>query len=80
MNEEKSKAECGEAEQISGGKKCVVQNCTREAVESTDKVKEEKAQNLVNPAPENETGASMEKAKRYLTDECRGLTQSVIMG
>ena len=57
MNEEKSKTECGEAEQISGDKKSVVRNCTREAVESTDKVKEE-----------NETGASMENARRYLTD------------
>ena len=68
MNEEKSKAEYGEAEQISGGKKCVVRNCTREAVESTDKVKEEKAQNFISPTPENETDASMEKAKRYLKD------------
>lgn len=68
MNEEKSKTECGEAEQISGDKKCVVGNCTREAVESTDKVKEEKAQNFSSPTTENETGASMEKAKRYVTD------------
>ena len=68
MNEEKGKAECGEAEQISGGKKCAVQNCTREAVESTDKVKEGKAQNFTSPTRENESGASMEKAKRYLTD------------
>lgn len=68
MNEEKSKTECGEAEQISGDKKCVVGNCTREAVESIDKVKEEKAQNFSSPTAENETGASMEKAKRYVTD------------
>jgi len=68
MNEEKSKAECGEAEQFSGGKKCAVRNCTREAVESTDKVKEEKAQNFISPTGENERGATMEKDKRYLTD------------
>lgn len=68
MNEEKRKEECGETEQISGGKRCVVRNCTRETLESTDKVKEEKAQNFISPTVENETGASMEKAKRYLTD------------
>jgi len=45
-----------------------VRNCTREAVESSDKVKKEKAQNFISPTPENETGTSMEKAKRYLTD------------
>ncbi|XP_020615608.1 regulator of nonsense transcripts 2-like isoform X2 [Orbicella faveolata] len=76
MNEEKSKAECGEAEQISGGKKCVVRNCTREAVESSDKVKKEKAQNFISPTPENETGTSMEKAKseeemKAAINECR---------
>ena len=69
MNEEKRKEECGEAEEISGSKRCVVRNnCTRDAVESTDKVKEEKTQNFISPTAENETGASMEKAKRYLTD------------
>lgn len=68
MNEEKRKEECGEAEQISGGKRCVVRNCTREAVGSTHKVKDEKTQNFISPTAENETGASMEKAERYLTD------------
>ncbi|XP_078385093.1 regulator of nonsense transcripts 2-like isoform X2 [Oculina patagonica] len=62
MNEEKRKAECGEAEQISGVKECAV-GCTREAVENTGKVKEEKAQDLSSPTPENETAASMEIAK-----------------
>lgn len=66
MNEEKRKAECGEAEQISGGKKCAVGNCTREAVESTGKVKEEKAPNLNTPAPpENESAATMGINERY---------------
>lgn len=80
MNEEKRKAECGEAEQISGGKECAV-GCTREAVENTGKVKEEKAQNLNSPTPENESAASMEKAKRYFINEygLRGLNQALIM-
>ena len=66
MNEEKRKAEYGEAEHISGGKKYAVEGCTREAVESTAQVKEEKAQNLNSPTTQNESAASMEKAKRYL--------------
>lgn len=80
MNEEKRKAECGEVEQISEIKKCAV-GCTRETVENTGKVKEEKAQNLNSPTPENETTASMEKAKRYLMNKyrLRGLTQALIM-
>lgn len=67
MNEEKIKVECGEAEQFSGGKNCAV-GCTREAVESTGLVKEEKAQTPNSSTPENETAASMDKAKRYFNE------------
>ena len=44
MNEEKKKEECGEVEQLSGGKACALGNC-RQAMENSGKVKEEKAQN-----------------------------------
>nr|XP_058955604.1 regulator of nonsense transcripts 2-like isoform X1 [Pocillopora verrucosa] len=61
MNEEKKKEECGEVEQLSGGKACALGNC-RQAMENSGKVKEEKAQNQEGlSAPENQRGAHMEK-------------------
>lgn len=65
MNEEKKKEVCGEADQLSGGKICAVGNGTRQAVESTGKVKEEKAPNVRSPsAQKNECDTDMENTKR----------------
>lgn len=65
MNEEKKKEECGEVEQLSGGKACALGNC-RQTMENSGKVKEEKAQNQEGlSAPENQRGAHMEKNERY---------------
>lgn len=64
MNEEKKKEVCGEADQLSGGKICAVGNGTRQAVESTGKVKEEKAPNVRSPsAQKNECDTDMENTK-----------------
>lgn len=62
MNEEKGTAECGEEENISGGKKC-----TSEATENAGKIKDEKSQDLESSATtENGFSASVEKTIRYL--------------
>ena len=76
MNEEKKKEECGEVEQLSGGKVCASGNC-RQAEENSGKMKEEKAQNLgCLSAPENERDTHMEKNERYRLTESKALTQN----
>lgn len=78
MNEEKKKEECGEVEQLSGGKVCASGNC-RQAEENSGKMKEEKAQNLgCLSAPENERDTHMEKnesgdqlKQKDITDETK---------
>lgn len=61
MNEEKRTAECGEEENISGGK-----NCTSAARDNEGEIKDLKAQDVNSrEAPENGLSASEEETKRY---------------
>ena len=60
MNEEKKTAECGEEENISGGK-----NCTSAATDNEGE-KDLKAQDVNSrEAPKNGLSASAEETKRY---------------